>query len=84
MSNSSNPDQARHFVGPGLGPNCLKRLSADDSNKVKPVLSGHSKLDKRNVLKTGGSLEQKENIVECSIHGSILQYFPSALSDYCS
>ena len=24
-----DPDQARHFVGPDLGPNCLQRLSAD-------------------------------------------------------
>ena len=30
MSNSLDPDQARHFVGPDLGPNCLQRLSADD------------------------------------------------------
>ena len=29
MSNSLDPDQARHFVGPDLGPNCLQRLSAD-------------------------------------------------------
>ena len=31
MSNSLDPDQARHFVGPDLGPNCLQRLSADDT-----------------------------------------------------
>ena len=29
MSNRFDPDQARHFVGPDLGPNCLQRLSAD-------------------------------------------------------
>ena len=29
VSNSLNPDQAQHFVGPDLGPNCLQRLSAD-------------------------------------------------------
>ena len=29
MSNSLDPDQDRHFVGPDLGPNCLQRLSAD-------------------------------------------------------
>ena len=29
MSNSLNPDQARHSVGPDLGPKCLQRLSAD-------------------------------------------------------
>ena len=33
MSNNLNPDQARHFVGPDLGPNCLQRLSADIAGK---------------------------------------------------
>ena len=32
-SNSLDPDQARHFVGPDLGPNCLQKLSADDTSK---------------------------------------------------
>ena len=32
--NSLDPDQARHFVGPDLGPNCLQRLSGD--NKSRP------------------------------------------------
>ena len=31
VSNSLEPDQARHFVGPVLGPNCLLKLSADDT-----------------------------------------------------
>ena len=35
VSNSLSPDQAQHFVGPDLDPNCLQRLSADDSCKVK-------------------------------------------------
>ena len=26
MSNSLNPDQAPHFVGPDIGPNCLQKL----------------------------------------------------------
>ena len=34
VSNSLDPDQARHFVGPDLGQNCLQRLSAD--NKSHP------------------------------------------------
>ena len=34
VSNSLEPDQARHFVGHDLGPNCLQRLSAD--NKSRP------------------------------------------------
>ena len=32
MSNSSDPDQARHFFQPDLGPNCLQRLSADNKS----------------------------------------------------
>ena len=34
VSNSLDPDQARHFFGPDLGPNCLQRLSADI--KIRP------------------------------------------------
>ena len=30
MSNSLDPDQARHFVGPDLGPNCSQMLSPDE------------------------------------------------------
>ena len=30
VSNSLDPDQARHFVGPDISPNCLQRLSADN------------------------------------------------------
>ena len=29
VSNRLDPDQARHFVRPDLGPNCLQKLSAD-------------------------------------------------------
>ena len=36
VSNSLDPDQARHFVGPDLDSNCLQRLSADD----KVIASG--------------------------------------------
>ena len=32
VSNSLDPDQDLHFVGPDLGPNCLQRLSADDKS----------------------------------------------------
>ena len=40
VSNNLDPDQARHFVGPDLGPNCLQRLSADNTSKqrVNPLL----------------------------------------------
>ena len=38
---------------------------------IKPVLSGHSKIDKTKILLTNGILMQVERIAECSI----LQYF---------
>ena len=47
---------------------------------VKPVLSGHSQIDKSKILMTYGSLMKVESIAECS-KGSILQYFWPALSD---
>ena len=34
---------------------------------VKPVLSGHSKLDKTKILMTNGSLMKVESIAECSL-----------------
>ena len=33
VSNSLDPDQARPYVGPDLVPNCLQRLSADDTSR---------------------------------------------------
>ena len=33
---------------------------------VKPLLSGHAKIDKTKVLKTNGSLKKVESIAECS------------------
>ena len=41
MSNSFDLDQGRQFVGPDLGPNCLQRLSADDTRR-QSVLHSHS------------------------------------------
>ena len=36
-------------------------------NTVKPVLSGHSKIDKTKVLKTNGSIMKVESIAKCSL-----------------
>ena len=47
---------------------------------VKPVLSGHLKLDKTKALVENGSIMKVESIAECS-PWSILQYFWPALSD---
>ena len=35
VSNSLDPDQARLFVGPDLGPNCLQMLSADNTGRQR-------------------------------------------------
>ena len=35
VSNSLNSDQARHFVGPDLGPNCLRRFSVDATRRQR-------------------------------------------------
>ena len=37
MLNSLDPDEARHFVGPDLGPNSLQRLSADGTSIGKEL-----------------------------------------------
>ena len=33
VSNNLDPDLALRFAGPDLGPNCLQKLSADDTSK---------------------------------------------------
>ena len=35
VSNSLDPDQARHYVGPDLVPKCLQKLSADDTRRQR-------------------------------------------------
>ena len=35
VSSSLDSDQARHSVGPDLGPNCLQKLSADDTSRQR-------------------------------------------------
>ena len=47
---------------------------------VKPVLSGHSKIDETKIFMTNGGLMMVESIAECS-PWSILQYFWPALRD---
>ena len=34
MSKGMDPDQNRHFVGPGLGPNCLQRFSTSGKSSL--------------------------------------------------
>ena len=53
-------------------------VATNDWSKVKPVLNGHSKIDKTKVLMTNGLMKVK-SIAECS-PWCILQYFWPALS----
>ena len=57
--------------------NCLQ------GNKVKPVLSGHSKRRQKLVFKANYRLMQVKCIAECS-KGSIMQYFRPSLSSRLS
>ena len=43
------------------------KLSIDNVDTIKPVLSGHSKIGKTKAIKTDGSLMQVESIAECSL-----------------
>ena len=45
MSNSLDSDQAQQFVGPDLGPNCLPRLSADNTGTPMDLAGCKSKSD---------------------------------------
>ena len=54
MSNSLDPDQARHFVGPDLGSNCLQRLSTDDTSSFKELMK----------LETGSKIPSAKNRME--------------------
>ena len=55
MSNSLDPDQARRTVGPDLGPNCLPRLSADDTGRQRVKELCH----KKPALKDSDKVRQK-------------------------
>ena len=64
VSNSLDPDQARHFVGPDLGPNCWPRISADGASRqrVSRMLiflskSSFLKNSFRNTIRVSNSLD---------------------------
>ena len=58
MSISLDPDQARRSVGPDLGPNCLKMLSADDTRRqrVKETVADNQCQEDKAVLVNTASL----------------------------
>ena len=38
VSNSFDQDQALHFDGPKMGPNCFQKLSAEESNGAEQLV----------------------------------------------
>ena len=51
MSNSLDPNQARHSVVPDLGPNCLQRFSAEDeSSSVRIICLVYSLMSQSTAL----------------------------------
>ena len=52
VSNSLDPDQARHCVGPDLAPTCLQRLLADDTSiqRVRGVNSHRTISEMKNIF----------------------------------
>ena len=52
MSNILDSDQAQYIVGPDLGPNCLHRLTADDtsSKELKFDVSSNAAMKKNENL----------------------------------
>ena len=67
MANSVNPDNAAYLK-------FSQMLMFQLILTVKPVLSGHSKIDKTNILMTNGSLMKVESITECSPSAILLTY----------
>ena len=78
VSNSLDPDQAGHFVGPDLGSNCLHRLSTDDTSRqrVKPFPAIQDKCLLSHLLKYFGSLycKQFEPRSDCSFRSSLIRF----------
>ena len=68
------PKKNGRQVRPALYRSLLYKRQHSKGILVKPVLSGHLKIDKIKVLMESGSLMKVESIAECS-PWSILQYF---------
>ena len=78
QQNCAEPDQTSQNAMSDQVLHCLQNVlfecllytlaKRNDSIKptVKPVLSGHSKIDKTKVLMTNGSLMKVKSIAECS------------------
>ena len=71
MSNRLDPDQAQHFVGPDLGPNCLPRLS-QGSHRLEKYLNLEGFLEKSLKIKSLKSTGKSHKSFEKSLNSTIL------------
>ena len=64
VSNSFGPDQARQHVGPGLGTNCLQRLSADDTSRQRwcEIQYGEKEVIRACTQQSNRSIENRLNL----------------------
>ena len=62
MSNSLDPDQARHFIEPDLSPNCLQVLSAEDTSRQRDNECKHKSLKFCLYLTTIASKPKAHNV----------------------
>ena len=61
------PKLSGHWLAPVIRVFLYKNVERPWFYTVKPVLSGHSKIDKTKVLKANSSLMKVESIAECSL-----------------
>ena len=71
-TNTMNPDQTAPAIKAAKFHKQMREQTTFFVDTVKPVLSGHSKIDKTKILLTNDSLMKVESIAECS-KGSIRQ-----------
>ena len=67
VSNSLDPDQNRHPVGPDLDPNCLQRLSTDNTRKELIKHDAYDSGDGRVHLKTDLFLNKQLHVCPLNI-----------------
>ena len=61
MSNSFDPDQVLHYVGPDLGRKCLQRLSTDNTSRLQLLSVLRQPFCCRHVMIKGSPVSLTEN-----------------------
>ena len=92
MSSSLDPDQARRFFGPDLGPNCLQKSAGPDQdpNSLRtlaevPLASSLSSFYLVSVAEqVGCSITWFHNKTEARLHGCADWHKHKAISTFCN